>query len=85
MAYDDPEARQGGRHQLYPMQIAHNPLLNVREKLELLERLKAEASGAEANVDDIGFSPEEIEQAVAEVHARAESGLSEEPPIRGIF
>lgn len=85
MAYDSPKARQGGKHALYPMQIAHNPLLNVREKLELLERLRAEASGAAANVDDIGFSPEEIEAAVAEVHARAQSGVSEEPPLRGIF
>ena len=85
MAYDSPEAWQGGKDSLYPMQIAHNPLLNVREKLELLARMSAEASGAAANVHDIGFSAEEIAEAVAEVHARAQSGLSDEPPLRGIF
>lgn len=85
MAYHSPEARQGGGDTHFPMQIADNPLLNVREKLDLLNRVSAEASGAAANVEDIGFSPDDIAEAIAEVHARAQSGLSEAFPVRGIY
>ena len=42
MAFDNLEDRAGGKDALMPMQIAHNPLLTAREKLELLGRLKAD-------------------------------------------
>jgi len=49
-----------------PMQVAHHPHLSRGEKLELLEDLKAVATGA-AESDDFGFPPEEIDAAICDI------------------
>jgi hypothetical protein len=60
-----------------PMQIASNALLTAKEKMDLLHKLKAEATGLVRNEDGTGFSPEEIDEAIEEVKLRAQNG--EEP------
>lgn len=74
MVLDSLVARMGGRSQLSPMQIAHHTLFTAREKIDLLNKLKAEASGSTANEDGVGYSPEEIDEAIAEVRMGTQNG-----------
>jgi hypothetical protein len=83
MAFDNIEDRADGKHALMPMQIAHNPLLTAREKLDLLGRLKVEVTGALENSEDLGLSPGEIEEAIDEVKLDVENGIGEETILRG--
>jgi hypothetical protein len=57
-----------------PMQIAHNPLFTAREKIELLNKLKAEVSGQAENPDDLAYDPEEIDAAIQEIELEAQDG-----------
>lgn len=83
MAFDNLVSRAGGKDALMPMQIAHNPLLTAREKLDLLNRLKAEVTGALENSEDLGLSPGEIEEAIQEVKVDVQNGVGEETVLRG--
>jgi hypothetical protein len=82
MTADNLQHRAGGKEAPMPMQIAHNPLLSAREKLDLLTRLKAEVTGALENNEDLGMSPGEIEAAIEAVKADAERGIGEETILR---
>lgn len=82
MAFDTLMDGAGGATAPMPMQIAHNPLLTAREKLELLNRLKAEVTGALENSEDLGLSPREIDQAIGEVKLDVENGVGEETILR---
>lgn len=57
-----------------PMQIAHNPLFTAREKIELLNQLKAEVTGEDANPDNLGYDPQEIDAAIAEIRLEVQEG-----------
>ncbi len=57
-----------------PMQIAHNPLFSVREKLELLNKMKAEVIGEAANPDKLAFDPDEIDAAIQEIELEVQDG-----------
>jgi hypothetical protein len=57
-----------------PMQIAHNPLYTAREKIELLNRLKAEVAGDDANPDGLAYDPSEIDQAIQEIKLEVQDG-----------
>jgi hypothetical protein len=57
-----------------PMQIAHNPLFTAREKIELLNELKAEVTGEDANADNLGYDAEEIDAAIAEIRLEVQDG-----------
>jgi hypothetical protein len=57
-----------------PMQIAHNPLFTAQEKIELLNRLKAEVTGEDANPDQLSYEPEEIDQAIQEIQLEVQDG-----------
>jgi hypothetical protein len=57
-----------------PMEIAHNPLFTTKEKIELLDRLKAEVTGEDANPDQLGYEPEEIDQAIEELKLEVQDG-----------
>ena len=83
MSFDKLEDRAGGKDGLMPMQIAHNPLLTAREKLDLLNRLKAEVTGALENSEDLGVSPSEIEEAIQEIRLDVQNGVGEETVLRG--
>ena len=80
MALISPSDRVSTGNSLNPFQIAHNPLFTAREKIELLQRLKAEVRGAPSALDEIGFSPDEIDDAIAEVRERVQNGESEQFP-----
>jgi hypothetical protein len=85
MVFDTLKDRMGGRDQLNPMQIAHNSLFTAREKIELLNQLKAEVTGAQAEGDPVAFDPEEIDQAIAEVREGVERGVGTETVLKGDF
>ncbi|UJQ93003.1 hypothetical protein [Mariluticola halotolerans] len=55
-----------------PQQIANSTLLTHQEKIALLQELKAKVTGKQANSENLGFSPEEIDQAIAEVKKHAQ-------------
>ena len=57
-----------------PMQIAHNPLFTAREKIELLNRLKAEVTGEDVNLDHLAFDPSEIDAAIEEIELEVQDG-----------
>ena len=57
-----------------PMQIAHNPLFTAREKIDLLNALKAEVTGEAANPDRLAYDPEEIDAAIAEIRLEVQDG-----------
>ena len=57
-----------------PMQIAHNPLFTAREKIDLLNQLKAEVTGDAANPDNLAFDPSEIDSATAEIRLEVQAG-----------
>lgn len=71
MAFDSLKAQAGAANALAPMQIAQHSLFTAKEKIELLHQLKAEVTGASAEGDDLGFSPEEIDAAPLPMCARA--------------
>jgi hypothetical protein len=56
------------------MQIAHNPLFTAREKIDLLNRLKAEVTGEAANPDELGYDPDEIDAAIQEIKLEVQDG-----------
>ena len=82
MVIDDLQARAGDHTALMPIQIAHNPALTAREKLDLLTRLRAQVTGALENSQDLGLSPGEIDQAIDEVKLDVENGIGEETILR---
>ena len=55
MVFDTLKQRMGGKDQLNPMQIAHHTLFTAREKIDLLNQLKAEATGAQIEGDPVAF------------------------------
>ena len=85
MVFDTLKDRMGGRGQLNPMQIAHNSLFTAREKIDLLNQLKAEVTGAQAEGDPVAFDPEEIDQAIAEVREGVQRGVGTETVLKGDF
>lgn len=74
MAFERAETPPGGKASFTPMQIAHHELFTAKEKLDLLYRIKAEVTGAVQNENDLGFSPEDIDEAIAEVKLDAQHG-----------
>lgn len=74
-----------GRDNLTPMQIARHSLFTAREKLDLLNRLKADASGAEAEGRAFGFASGEIDEAIAYVRQGVQDGVGAETVLKGDF
>ena len=66
-----------------PMQIAHNPLFTAREKIEMLNELKAEVTGEAANPEALGYDPDEIDAAIAEIKLEVQDGTRPEISIVG--
>lgn len=62
----------GGKDSFTPMQIAHHSLFTAREKLELLNKIKSAVSGVLCSEAELGFAPEEIDRAIAEVRLAAQ-------------
>lgn len=85
MVFDSLKQRMGGKDDLNPMQIAQNSLFTAREKLELLNQLKAEATGAQSEGDPVAFEPEEIDAAIAHVREGVASGVGTETVFKGDY
>lgn len=66
-----------------PMQIAHNPLFTAREKIEMLNELKAEVTGEASNPDHLAYDPAEIDAAIAEIKLEVQEGTRPEISIVG--
>ena len=77
------DATERGASHTSPMQIAHNPLFTAREKIELLNQLKAEVTGEDANPDQLAYDPEEIDAAIQEIRLEAPDGTRPESSIIG--
>lgn len=82
MVLDSTGERAGGKD-VMPLQIAHHTLLTAREKLELLQALKAKVTGALANEEDVGISPAEIDAAIEEVKLGAQRGAQTTTILKG--
>lgn len=85
MVFDTLKQRTGGPNQLNPMQIARHSLFTAREKLDLLNQLKAEATGAQLEGDPVNFEPEEIDAAIAHVREGAARGVGIETVLKGDY
>ena len=69
-----PDATERREARTSPMQIAHNPLFTAREKIDLLNQLKAEVTGEAANPDNLGFGADEIDAAIEEIKREVQEG-----------
>lgn len=89
MIFDSLRERMGGRDNLTPMQIAHHPLFSVKDKIDLLNQLKAQVTtdDAKGNAEgeDVGFRPEEIDAAIAEVRKGSENNVGADTVFKGDF
>ncbi|GEM_PF-964080 len=85
MVFDTLKQRMGGGDQLNPMQIAHHTLFTAQEKIELLNQLKAEATGAPVEGDRVAYEAEEIDQAIAEVRQGSERAVGADTVLKGDF
>lgn len=84
MAINDPVVNRDGIDSRMPMHIAHNPALTAREKLDVLNRLRVEVTGALENGENPGFTPAQIDEAIGEVKLDAENGIGEPTILREI-
>jgi hypothetical protein len=82
MAFESLEYRIDDHSAPMPLQIAHNQSLTARERLDLLNRLKAEVTGALENSEDLGLSPSEIDRAIDEVKLDVENGIGDDTILR---
>jgi len=80
MALDPTERHEA---KTSPMQIAHNPLFTAREKIDMLNELKAEIAGDAANPDHLGYDPEEIDAAIAEIRMEVQNGQRPDVSVTG--
>ena len=85
MVFDSLRDRMGGRDNVTPLSIAHNSLFTAKEKIELLNQLKADVTVASQEGRELGFDPEEIDEAIAEVRLGVQNGEGTETVIKGDF
>lgn len=85
MVFERLRAQAGAANTLAPMQIAQSAFFTAREKIDLLNQLKAEVTGANAEGDDLGFSPEEIDAAIAHVREDVADGVGSQTMFKGDF
>ena len=85
MAFDSLNERLGGQDNVTPMAIAHHTLFTAREKIELLNQLKADVTGAHQEGRPMAIEAEEIDAAIAEVRQEVEDGVGAETVLRGDF
>lgn len=85
MVFDSLRDRMGGHDNLSPRQIAHNSLFTAKEKIELLNQLKANVTGAQQEGEDVGLDAGEIDAAIAEVRQGVENGVGSNTVLEGDF
>jgi hypothetical protein len=72
MAYDSAANRAESADRFNPMQIARHDAFTAREKLDLLQQVKTEASGSDEKA--LGFSRDEIDEAIEKVKLDVQRG-----------
>ena len=85
MAFDSLKDRMGGQDNVTPMEIAHHSLFTAKEKIELLNQLKADATVAAQEGREIAVDGDEIDEAIAEVRQGVQDGVGAETVLRGDF
>ncbi len=87
MVFDSLINRAGGKDKVSPMKIAHNSLLTAREKIDLLNQLKADVTGAQQEGGDtqVGFDATEIDAAIEEVRMGVQNGVNSDTVLRGDY
>ena len=85
MIFDSLRDRMGGHDKLTPMSIAHNSLFTAKEKIELLNQLKSDATAAGEEGRELAFDGEEIDAAIAEVRQGVQDGVGSETVLKGDF
>ena len=85
MAFDSLTERMGGQDNVTPMEIAHNTLFTAKEKIELLNQLKADATVAAQEGREIAVDGDEIDEAIAEVRQGVQDGVGADTVLRGDF
>jgi hypothetical protein len=84
MAFDSLEDGMGGDN-ITPMEIAHHTLFTAKEKIELLNQLKADVTGAHHEGKSMAVDADEIDAAIAEVRQGVQDGVGADTVIRGDF
>ncbi|SFV36556.1 hypothetical protein SAMN05216456_2543 [Devosia crocina] len=74
-----------GRDNLTAMQIAQHSLFTAREKLDLLNQLKAEVTSADAEGEDLGVTAGEIDEAITHVREGVQDGVGTQTVLKGDF
>lgn len=85
MAFDSLKDRMGGQDNVTPMEIAHHTLFTAKEKIELLNQLKADATVAAQEGREIAVDSDEIDGAIAEVRQGVQDGVGAQTVLRGDF
>ena len=85
MAFDSLKDRMGGQDNVTPMAIAHHTLFTAKEKIELLNQLKADAAVAAQEGREIAVDGDEIDEAIAEVRQGVQDGVGTQTVLRGDF
>ena len=85
MAFDSLKDRMGGQDSVTPMEIAHHTLFTAKEKIELLNQLKADATVAAQEGREIAVDSDEIDGAIAEVRQGVRDGVGADTVLRGDF
>ena len=85
MAFDSLRERVGGDHNVTPMEIAHHTLLTAKDKIELLNQLKADVTGAHHEGKSMAVDADEIDAAIAEVRRGVQDGVGAHTVARGDF
>jgi hypothetical protein len=85
MAFDSLGERVGGDDNVTPMEIAHHTLFTAREKIELLNQLKADLTGAHHEGKPMAVDADEIDAAIAEVRQGVQDGVGTDTVARGDF
>ena len=85
MIFDSLRDRMGSPDRLSPMAIAHNSLFTAKEKIELLNQLKSDATAAGVDGKVPGFDGNEIDQAIAEVRQGVQDGIGGDTVKKGDF
>ena len=85
MIFDSLRDRMGGNDKITPMGIAHNSLFTAKEKIDLLNQLKADVTGAGQEGQELGFGAEEIDEAIGEVRRGVQDGVGADTVLKGDF
>ncbi|MHA6691623.1 hypothetical protein [Devosia sp. A449] len=85
MVFDSLRDRIGGHDKITPMGIAHNSLFTAKEKIDLLQQLKADVTGASHEGEDFGFDADEIDRAIAEIREGVQNGVGTQTVFKGDF